>query len=82
MIKLNNPIIHDNRYKNGQEINRLLTAAVVNGRFRSMLLNDPVSTATGGYAGEKFSLDNCQMKKLGAIRAATLAEFAAQLATI
>lgn len=65
-----------------QEISRLLSAAVISNQFRSMLLCDPVSATARGYSGERFSLENKDIEKLGTIRAETLTEFAAQLAAI
>jgi hypothetical protein len=52
---------------------------VVNNHFRTLLLNDPASAIAGGYCGECFSLGSCEQKKLGAIRASNLADFARQL---
>jgi len=65
-----------------QEMSRILSAAVVNNHFRAMLLNDPVSAIAGGYSGESFSLGSTEQKKLRAIRASTLADFARQLSAV
>jgi len=65
-----------------QELSRILSAAVVNSHFRSMLLNDPASAIACGYSGESFSLGLNEQKKLGAIHASSLADFAAQLSAI
>jgi hypothetical protein len=62
-----------------QELSRILSAAVINNRFRSQLLNDPLSAVTSGYSGERFSLENEEMQKLRSINAGNLADFAAQL---
>jgi hypothetical protein len=64
------------------EINRLLTAAVINRQFRIMLLCDPASAAETGYEGESFRLDHKDKEKISAIHASSLREFAAQLAAI
>lgn len=64
------------------DINRLLSAAVINRQFRSMLLCDPASAAESGYEGESFSFDHKEREKLSAIRASSLREFAAQIAVI
>jgi len=64
------------------EFSRLLSAAVVNDQFRSMLLCDPASAVVGGYEDELFSFDRSEIEKLSAIRASSLREFAAQLAAI
>lgn len=64
------------------EFSRLLSAAVVNDQFRSMLLFDPASAVLGGYEDERFAFDRRDIEKLSAIRASSLREFAAQLAAI
>jgi hypothetical protein len=64
------------------ELSRLLSAAVVNDQFRSMLLCDPASAVVGGYEDERFAFDRLEIEKLSAIRATSLREFAAQLAAI
>ena len=64
------------------EYSRILSAAVINSRFRQMLLKDPVKAVCGGYSGEKFNLNNDDKSRLASIRAASLADFAAQLSTI
>lgn len=64
-----------------QEYSRILSAAVVNARFRQALLNNPVQAVTTGYWGEKFQLGLEERKHLATIRATSLAEFATQLAT-
>ena len=65
-----------------QDVSRILSAAVVNSHFRSMLLDDPASAIASGYSGESFSLGSTEQKKLGAIRASSLADFAAQLSAV
>jgi len=62
------------------EICRIISAAVVNSRFRENLLADPQKAIAAGYSGEKFNLRKDQTARLSAIRASSLAEFAAQLA--
>jgi hypothetical protein len=64
---------------NGQEINRLLTAAVVSSKFCKLLLTDPARAIAAGYNGETFQLAREERERVLAIRAATLAEFASQL---
>jgi hypothetical protein len=64
------------------EFSRLLSAAVINGHFCSMLLCDPASAAKRGYEGERFTFDRKEMEKLCAIHANSLKEFAAELAAI
>lgn len=64
-----------------QEYSRILSAAVINARFRQALLSNPVQAVTTGYWGEKFQLGSEERKHLASIRASSLAEFATQLAT-
>jgi hypothetical protein len=56
-------------------INRLLTAAVINRRFRQCLLTNPVAAIAGGYHNEQFILSAPVIAALSSIRAATLSEF-------
>ncbi|HEY9089247.1 MAG TPA: hypothetical protein VIO36_13845 [Anaerolineaceae bacterium] len=64
-----------------QEYSRILSAAVINARFRQALLNNPVQAVTTGYWGEKFQLGSEERNHLASIRATSLAEFATQLAS-
>jgi hypothetical protein len=82
MIKLNSSTYSAQNSLRNQELSRILSAAVVNSAFRSMLLSDPVSAVARGYSGESFSLGSSDQKRLGAIRADSLAEFAAQLSAV
>lgn len=61
------------------EVNRLLTAAVVNRRFCRMLLANPVGALTLGYRGEAFRLNPAELRRISAIRATSLRDFALQL---
>ncbi len=65
--------------QNNAEINRLLTAAVVNRRFCRLLLNNPLAALTSGYRGQAFNLNPGDMKRISAIRATSLRDFALQL---
>lgn len=62
-----------------QEISRILTAAVINENFRKLLLANPDQALTKGYRGEPFHLAKEDRTRLSAIRASSLAEFAAQI---
>jgi hypothetical protein len=64
------------------EYSRILSAAVINSKFRAMLLSDPVKAVSCGYSGEQFSLDREDQNRLATIHASSLAEFAAQLSEI
>lgn len=66
-------------YGNSQEISRILTAAVINRRFRQILLSNPAEAMSIGYRGESFNLPAEDTQKLASIRATNLADFAAQL---
>ena len=60
-------------------VSRLLTAAIINHSFRSMLLNDPVKAIDSGYHGERFHMGSEEKHQVTSIHASTLAEFATQL---
>jgi len=62
-----------------QEISRILTAAVINENFRKLLLANPGQALSKGYRGEPFHLAQEAHTRLAAIRASSLAEFAAQI---
>jgi hypothetical protein len=64
------------------EYSRILSAAIINSSFRSMLLSDPAKAIAGGYSGEKFNLGHADQKRLSTIHASSLADFAKQLANI
>ncbi|MDK2981607.1 MAG: hypothetical protein PWQ55_1954 [Chloroflexota bacterium] len=64
------------------EYSRILSAAVINSKFREMLLSDPVKAVSSGYSGEKFDLDREDQNRLATIRATSLAEFASRLSEI
>ncbi len=64
------------------EYSRILSAAVINSSFRSMLLSDPAKAIANGYSGEKFNLDHADQKRLSSIHANSLADFASQLAKL
>jgi hypothetical protein len=82
MIKPNSSTLKAQNPLKNQELSRILSAAVVNGHFRSTLLNDPISAIANGYSGENFSLGAKEQKRLGSINACSLADFAAQLSAI
>jgi len=64
-----------------KEINRLLTAAVVNRKFCSLLLTDPIQAVTSGYNGETFALTPEEVQQIRSIKASTLRDFVLQLLT-
>ena len=62
------------------EISRVLSAAIVNEKFRNLLLTDAESALTTGCNGENFRLDLEEKKLILSIKAKSLTEFADQLA--
>lgn len=65
--------------QHSRDMNRLLTAAVVNHKFCSLLLSDPLQAVTAGYNGETFELTSEEVQLLHAIKASSLREFVLQL---
>jgi len=63
-----------------REIARIISAAVINTRFRDNLLTDPLKAVSEGFYGETFALPKEQQDRLATISAKSLAEFAAQFA--
>ncbi|MCB0115976.1 MAG: hypothetical protein KDD84_17870 [Caldilineaceae bacterium] len=64
------------------EINRLLSAAVVNQRFCNLLLKDPLRAIAVGFNGESFTFSEEEKSLLVGIEAATLQSFAEQLVAL
>jgi hypothetical protein len=64
---------------NEREYSRIMTAAVVNERFRKLLLSNPSQALKSGYAGEAFNLESEESERISAIKATSLAEFARQM---
>jgi hypothetical protein len=65
-----------------REISRLLTAAVINENFCRMLLSNPEKALQTGFRGEVFHLASEEKRRLLAIHASSLADFAAKLPNI
>jgi len=65
-----------------REFSRILTAAVVNEKFRNLLLSNPGMAIRLGYGGEAFQLAEKETERLSRIRAASLADFATQMSNI
>lgn len=78
-----NDNVSNNGTSNGsnKEINKLLSAAVVNAKFRHLLLTDPRAALKAGYNGESFDLDEKTRARILSITAGSLSEFAAHLTT-
>jgi hypothetical protein len=62
-----------------REYSRILTAAVVNEKFRNLLLSNPAVAIKAGFGGEAFHLAEKDSERIAMIRAKTLADFAAQM---
>jgi hypothetical protein len=61
------------------ELNRLLSAAVVSKSFRNMLLSSPEVALASGYQGEKFNLTDADRNWLFSIKPTNLVDLAANL---
>ena len=62
-----------------REYSRILTAAVDNEKFRTLLLTNPGMAIKKGFGGEAFHLGSEETRRIADIRVATLAEFARQM---
>lgn len=65
-----------------RELSRIMTAAVINTHFRQMLLNNPAKALSVGYGGEAFQLENEERRRISAIQATSLADFARQMTQV
>jgi hypothetical protein len=63
-------------------LNRLLSAAIVNPRFEHLLLTNPVAALATGYNGETFQLTQAEYTAVTSLSVTTLRDFAAQLLRI
>jgi hypothetical protein len=61
------------------ELNRMLSAAVVSKSFRNMLLTNPEIAVASGYQGETFNLSPEDQNWLYSIRPANLVDLAANM---
>lgn len=64
-----------------REYSRILSAAVVNEKFRNLLLSNPGVAIKAGFAGEAFHLAEKDSERISLIRATSLADFAAQMSS-
>ncbi|NPV75867.1 MAG: hypothetical protein HPY59_05755 [Anaerolineae bacterium] len=62
-----------------RECGRLIHAAVINKRFREMLLANPVKSIETGFSGEDFSFTREDKERIRRIQAKSLEDFAVQL---
>ena len=70
---------NNQNYQNESEYSRIMTAAVVNERFRKLLLSNPRMALKSGYGGEAFHLAKEESERISSIQATTLADFARQM---
>ncbi len=63
------------------ELNRLLSAALVSKSFRSVLLTSPEIALANGYQGEKFNLSDADRSWLFSIKPTSLVDLAANMVT-
>lgn len=61
------------------ELNRLLSAAVVSKSFRNILINSPEVALASGYQGETFNLSDVDRDWLFSITATSLVDLAANM---
>ena len=61
------------------EISRIMTAAVVNLKFRKNLLTNPLHAIAMGFGDETFALEQEQAEQLANIHATSLEEFATKI---
>ncbi len=61
------------------EMNRLLSAAVVSKSFRNLLLADPEIAVTSGYQGETFNLSDEDRSWLFSVHPTSLVDLAAKM---
>ncbi|MBT3190353.1 MAG: hypothetical protein HN736_17840 [Anaerolineae bacterium] len=61
------------------QVARLLAAAVVNKKFKQLLLSNPIQALDIGYQGEKFLFTRNERELIFSIQAKSLSELAGQL---
>ncbi len=62
-----------------REYSRIMTAAVVNTKFRKLLLSNPRLALKTGYGGEAFNLASEDSERISSIKASSLPDFARQM---
>jgi len=82
MLKAMHINAHQDLRKMHPEFSRILSAAVINQKFRDLLLNDPDRAVSRGFNGESFNLSSKEKKELSSLKGLSLADFASQLAQI
>ena len=69
----------ESRIQCEREYSRIMTAAVISERFRKLLLANPGQAIKSGFNGEAFHLAAEESRRISAIRAGSLADFAHQM---
>ena len=82
MLKAMHINAHQDLRKIHPEFSRILSAAVINRKFREMLLDNPNQAVSRGFNGESFNLSSKEKKELSSLKGLSLADFASQLAQI
>ena len=82
MLKTMHINAHQDLRKMHPEFSRILSAAVINRKFREMLLDDPSQAVSRGFNGESFNLSSKEKSELSSLKGLSLADFASQLAQI
>lgn len=62
-----------------REYSKILSAAVINEKFRKLLLTNPGIAIKKGFGGEAFHLESEDARRISSIRVSSLAEFARQM---
>jgi hypothetical protein len=79
MLKVIETQTNQDLQKTHPEYSRILTAAVINKRFRYQLLKDPIQAVARGFNGETFRLSPNEEKVLSSLKGLSLADFASHL---
>lgn len=82
MLKAMHINAHQDLRKMHPEFSRILSAAVINRKFREMLLDDPARAVSRGFNGESFNLSSKEKSELSSLKGLSLVDFASQLAQI
>lgn len=64
------------------EFGRLIHAAIINTRFREILLKNPVCAIENGYQGESFQFSSELKERIKLIQAGTLEEFSTKILSV
>jgi len=80
MLKAMHMHAHQDLREMHPEYSRILTAAVINQKFRKMLLKDPDAAVSRGFNGENFNLSSKEKNELSSLKGLSLSDFASQLA--